>query len=106
MSELVEKVARELALEELSPHGRESFNWPDDCGPIALRTLRAQARAAIAVVLEDMRVPNNAMVDAALHAIDGNPRGSTGYATRAARKCWDAMLHAFTRIALDADTGV
>lgn len=67
---------------------------------------RAAARAAISVVLEAMREPNSDMIDAALHAIDGNPRGSTGYATRAARKCWDAMLHAFKRTALDADTGV
>ena len=76
MSELVEKVAEALAAHGLIPDDGLSDDY---VGP---------ARAAIAVVLEALREPTEAMLSA----------GQIDHGSYA------AMLAAFTRTALDAET--
>ena len=56
MSDVVEKVARELAFNStpLTPKGWDECRWPDDWDGAEQRKFRAIARAALAAVLADM----------------------------------------------------
>lgn len=77
MSEMVERVAKEIAVEimELRGQQRASFKFPDDANGDTIERARYAAELAIAAMREptdDMRVPESAkgiwraMVDEAL----------------------------------------
>lgn len=71
MSDVVEKVARELAFNStpLTPKGWDECRWPDDWDGAEQRKFRAIARAALAAVLDDMAEPSEGMVTVGTTAI-------------------------------------